>query len=96
VARFGGEEFGIILTDSRTQEGWRLAERVLNAIRALRITLQEQTITITASIGVAEVYRSDTASRWLERADNALYMAKQQGRNRVVLAEPPSDQRLAA
>ena len=86
VARYGGEEFAIVLPDTSAQNAKRLAERMLQSIRVLRIPHNGQTISITVSIGVAQLGRSEAIQEWLDRADQALYRAKVEGRNRVVEA----------
>jgi len=86
VARYGGEEFAIVLPDTSAQNAKRLAERMLQSIRDLRIPHNGQTITITVSIGVAQLGRIEAIQEWLDRGDQALYRAKVEGRNRVVEA----------
>jgi diguanylate cyclase (GGDEF)-like protein len=86
VARYGGEEFAIVLPDTSAQNGTRLAERMLNAIRALRVPHGDQLITVTVSIGVGRLGRSESIQDWLERTDQALYRAKADGRDQVAEA----------
>ena len=85
VARYGGEEFAVILRDSRPGESMRLAHRFLDGLRTLRVRHDEREFQLTASIGVAECRAGETAEGWLARADAALYLAKQAGRDRAVL-----------
>ena len=62
-----------------------LAERLRNAVAALRINFEGNFISVTVSIGVTELAPEDTQTKDLyQRADRALYQAKEQGRNRVV------------
>jgi diguanylate cyclase (GGDEF)-like protein len=78
--RYGGEEFLAVLPSSDLQGAERVAERVRKIIckRAFR-----EIYTISASVGVAEYQHGETVLQLLERADNALYQAKSDGRNRV-------------
>jgi diguanylate cyclase (GGDEF)-like protein len=87
VARYGGEEFAVILHETSATDARAPAARALEQIAKLRFP-RAPTLGVTVSIGLAEFERGETASSWVERADRALYAAKQQGRNRVVEAEP--------
>ena len=80
--RFGGEEF-VVLTEQTAAQGLALAERVRQHIAQTSI-IRETTFTVSA--GVAQRKAGQTVREWLGRADNALYQAKESGRNRVVLA----------
>ncbi len=86
VARFGGEEFILLLPNSNTEQGLQVAEQLRAKTAATQITIDSDiSLTLSASFGVAHYCASD--SEWsvvLHRADNALYAAKKQGRNRVV------------
>jgi diguanylate cyclase (GGDEF)-like protein len=86
IARYGGDEFVAILPQTRVNQSERLATRFLEGIRRLTITTGEQSFPMTASIGLAELKRGEDAEDWLERADRALYEAKSQGRDRLVVA----------
>lgn len=86
VARYGGEEFAIICQEMTLDEAERKAERLLRAVRELSIPNQGTPIRITISIGLAESRPGENAAAWIERADQALYKAKQNGRNRVHVA----------
>jgi diguanylate cyclase len=86
-ARFGGEEFTIILTDIDVTTAAHLVERVRNDLEraAMRIVSGKIPIgTITASFGVADYRSGDTPEQLISRADERLYAAKALGRNRVV------------
>jgi diguanylate cyclase (GGDEF)-like protein/hemerythrin-like metal-binding protein len=89
AARWGGEEFAIVLPESSTSDVLIPLERVRQATAALRIHHGQQDIQVTVSIGVAS-YDSATgmAEQLLERADSALYRAKANGRNRIECATP--------
>jgi diguanylate cyclase (GGDEF)-like protein len=86
VARMGGEEFAILLCDSTVAEAHALAGQLCDDMAALRIWVGEQEVGLTASVGVSALKTGET--NWLEmlrRADVAMYKAKQEGRNRVML-----------
>ena len=88
VARYAGDEFAIILQDTAAKEGTALAERLLKAVSTTFVKLpDQQEIACTLSLGVAEIKKGDTPESWLSRADAALYIAKEKGRNRVVLKD---------
>jgi diguanylate cyclase (GGDEF)-like protein len=89
VARFGGEEFCVILPHTLHEGALQAAERLRDAIRALSIDWQDEVISVTVSTGVATAHTTDDAlDDLLQRADEALYRAKEEGRNRVVAARP--------
>ena len=82
--RQGGEEFLLLLPDTRAPEAMVVAETLRQAIARAPILGDEP---VTVSIGVGELHPSESAKDWLKRADEALYRAKDAGRNRVVSAE---------
>ena len=86
VARYGGEEFAIILQETAADAAKMLGERLLQAVRNLRIPYDDQELGITVSVGIAEMGIADDAGSWLRRADSALYRAKASGRNRLIQA----------
>lgn len=79
--RIGGEEFMLILPETRQKDAETLAHQLLTTISAGPFL---ENIQVTASAGVTEVVKGETWSTWLNRADQALYSAKAQGRNRLV------------
>ena len=85
AARVGGEEISIIASDCAVQEAVLLAERLRGAIEECTSTWQGSAIHVTASFGVAEA-NGETENAWsvYQHADQALYQAKQNGRNQVV------------
>lgn len=83
VARFGGEEFVMLLHNKGVKEGEELAERVRSIIAATEFTYKQQPLKVTISCGVASFSKKDTPTTLFERADKALYKAKRSGRNRV-------------
>ena len=86
IARYGGDEFVAILPQTRVNQSERLATRFLEGIRRLAVSRDDQHFSMTASIGLAELKRGEDADAWLERADRALYQAKSNGRDRLVIA----------
>lgn len=88
LARFGGEEFVALLPVRDDKEAVELAEAMRQAISDQEITLDDQSLRVTASIGLAMGKSADRFSLelLLRRADEALYRAKNAGRNRVEIA----------
>lgn len=86
--RYGGEEFVLVLTATTVEGAFITAERVRTRIEALRFPAVSADMTVTVSIGIADLrYNEDTALTF-KRADDALYKAKQGGRNRCIIATP--------
>ncbi|HPF58355.1 MAG TPA: GGDEF domain-containing protein [Candidatus Competibacteraceae bacterium] len=85
VARYGGEEFAMILQETAMDAAGMLGERLLQAARNLCPDYQGHKLCFTVSVGIAELSVTDeNTSSWLQRADSALYRAKQGGRDRLV------------
>lgn len=83
-SRFGGEEFIILLPNTREVDAVRYAQRLCDNIRALRIEVDGgETVSITVSIGVAEWQSGDEKEMTINKADKALYQAKETGRDRA-------------
>ncbi len=91
LARFGGEEFLVVLPGSDRRTASAIAERLRTALETALVTYREQHIPVTASFGVA-TYDPGTSSPYLtteefiNAADRSLYRAKAEGKNRVVLS----------
>ena len=82
--RLGGEEFAVLLPQTSRQDGKILAERLCDTIAQSEIDIGDKSLRITVSIGVSELMpREDKLDAVLKRADDAMYEAKQNGRNRV-------------
>jgi diguanylate cyclase (GGDEF)-like protein len=84
IARTGGEEFTVLLPDTSTAAGTQAAERVRQAIEALEIPFDDEPIRFTVSAGVAQL--DPSRGSWevmMRRADSAMYLAKEHGRNSV-------------
>lgn len=90
VARFGGDEFILLLTDIKNEEEWRaIFERTLHVIAEPCVLGDGERITVYGSLGVT-LYPQDTGSadELLRHADQAMYRAKQAGRNRLCVYAP--------
>ena len=86
--RYGGEEFVVLLHKTDVAGAKIGAERLRRTIENLELNCGAEAISVTASIGSASLCHGEGKQSLLERADQALYQAKESGRNRVVLAEP--------
>lgn len=86
VARFGGEEFIVLLADTPLKNAATLAQKLCDSLRERQIMFGSTRIPITASFGVAslESDRTATPDQLVTYADNALYQAKERGRDQVV------------
>lgn len=84
LARYGGEEFVAVL-HAGAAEALQVAERLRERIERVRFHSQNQPVSITLSCGVATVHAGDTPATAFERADRALYQAKDSGRNRCAV-----------
>jgi len=82
VGRWGGEEFLVLLKHCQLDDALKRAESIRLAIQAYAIGFEEQTLYTTASFGVVEYRDQDDHNTLLKRADQALYIAKQNGKNR--------------
>jgi diguanylate cyclase (GGDEF)-like protein len=97
VARYGGEEFAIILVSTDRRGCRASAQRVLKAVRALRIPHEGGVFTFTLSVGAA-TFPDDAGTRedLVRRADQALYAAKERGRDRAVSSHELESRPLAS
>lgn len=89
VARYGGEEFAIILPNTDTQGAWRIAQKIHNSIRALKINHapghSEPYVTLTMGVSTIIPGHNNSPQILVQASDLALYYAKQQGRNRTYI-----------
>jgi diguanylate cyclase (GGDEF)-like protein len=82
--RYGGEEFLLMLPETSIDEAIMLAERVRLSIEKIDFSEISEDLALTVSIGVAEFRSGESISQTVARADEALYLAKSSGRNRVI------------
>ncbi|MEO1171458.1 MAG: GGDEF domain-containing protein, partial [Myxococcota bacterium] len=85
LARWGGEEFALIMRDTRAEEAFIAAERIRRAIEGTPVEFEGQTLKVTVSLGVATWTEDDDMSldQLVKKADDLLYDAKHKGRNRT-------------
>lgn len=89
LARYGGEEFVIVMPESTLEQAATLAEKVRKLIEETEFHFEEHTIPVTVSVGVASHYsKVQDVDGFIKVADEALYRAKDTGRNRVCNHEP--------
>jgi diguanylate cyclase (GGDEF)-like protein len=91
LGRLGGEEFVVIQSDADEVSGRLLAERLLAQVRALDLNRLPPGRRLTISIGLTVCSKADSVTQMLRRADEALYVAKAGGRDRVVTRVAPPD-----
>ncbi len=91
AARFGGEEFAVLLIQCDPDKGYLIGERIRQAIEERQVTFGGKELSVTVSIGVShtstEVLVADSAT-FIDRADKALYSAKHAGRNKTSVFDP--------
>lgn len=90
LARFGGEEFACMLPETALDDAGALADRVRHVISTLSFAYDGGLFSVTVSIGVAQWHLNETIESVIQQADQALYKAKDAGRNCIALAESPS------
>lgn len=90
LGRYGGEEFGIILFNTNLGNGIKVLNELREGFSRIRHRGEGKDFYVTFSCGIADFPRFPTAEALVEAADKALYMAKNQGRNRVVPATAPN------
>ena len=86
IARYGGEEFVMFLPGANEEEALVLADALREKIAAYRFNHHDAVIKITMSCGISSFIKNDNHESMFERADKALYSAKDKGRNQCVTA----------
>ena len=92
VARFGGEEFAIILPDTTLSQAAEVAERIRKRVDQIEFDIPNNKLHCTISIGVSMIMPGDTPEKLIGRADKALYHVKSTGRNKVAVFYDPPEQ----
>ncbi|MDC0664034.1 GGDEF domain-containing protein [Marinobacter sp. SS21] len=83
LARWGGEEFLVLLPETSNAVAVKIANRIRESIASQSIEFEGQAVSATISVGVATIQGAESIDRLLQRADEALYQAKSEGRNKV-------------
>jgi diguanylate cyclase (GGDEF)-like protein len=95
VARFGGEEFVIIFPNTTGHQAATLIQAIINKIRRTPITEHEgQAFNITFSAGIAQWQPGSDVQKWIQTADETMYKAKEQGRNRCLVYDHSMEETL--
>lgn len=84
LARYGGEEFTVLLPEINQQQMHVALEKLCHKVKSIPFKFKKETITITISIGCTDFFDGDDLDTVFERADNALYEAKRNGRDQVI------------
>ena len=93
--RYGGEEFTVILPETKGKKAKNVANRIKRAVELERFLPEpDKVVTITISIGLTEYFKNEQLSTFIKRADQAMYNSKARGRNRIssLFVEPSSKQ----
>jgi diguanylate cyclase (GGDEF)-like protein len=88
IARYGGEEFALVLAETTEEQARVMAERCRALVESAALIRDHEVIRVTASVGIAALPRENVecVERLIDLADEALYRAKSEGRNRVAIA----------
>ncbi|MDO9105677.1 MAG: diguanylate cyclase [Methylovulum sp.] len=85
IARFGGEEFTMLLPHTNKQSAFKLAHHLRHSIEQSHVYANDHALSVTISCGITQFIKGDTHDTAFARADQALYRAKEQGRNQCCL-----------
>ncbi|HEY5927323.1 MAG TPA: diguanylate cyclase [Kofleriaceae bacterium] len=88
VARYGGEEFGLLFVQSGLPEASIIANRIRERVAKSSFAVEEASVQISVSIGLAQYAAKEDITALIKRADSALYRAKEGGRNQVAVDSP--------
>ncbi|MFT6735571.1 MAG: diguanylate cyclase [Polaribacter sp.] len=91
VARFGGEEFVILLPETTLTDATRAMNKMRQSVSQIALENNGEKVEVTMSFGISEFTNDDTTKAVFERADSALYRAKEKGRNRVCCQRATED-----
>ncbi|MDK2779213.1 MAG: GGDEF domain-containing protein [Pseudomonadota bacterium] len=86
IARYGGEEFVILMPETNADEAMLAAEKLRQRVEQSPFNFRKERVPITMSFGISEFYKLEAPDVVFERADKALYRAKEEGRNRCNMA----------
>ena len=87
LARFGGEEFVILLPETDADQALKAIEKMRHHISQCPFHFQDDPVQITISAGIAVHHRNEVGENWLHRADKALYLSKDKGRNCTTVSD---------
>jgi diguanylate cyclase (GGDEF)-like protein len=85
IARYGGEEFVLIMPHSRLEQVLKPLEKLRITVKSIPFKFKQQPVSVTISFGVTQLKQGDSMAQAFDRADEALYEAKRQGRDRIVV-----------
>ncbi len=90
-SRYGGEEFLLLLRETNAENAFQFAEQLRIAIQSTTIVVEDQTINVTCSIGIAAFNNITKYHDWIQNVDMAMYQSKRNGRNQTTMfqEEPP-------
>ncbi len=87
IARYGGDEFVVVVDECGVEVAALMAQRLMDWVRNLQEVVDGETVVVTVSVGAAMLQPGDTVDQWFRRADEALRVAKVEGRDRWVVYE---------
>jgi diguanylate cyclase (GGDEF)-like protein len=87
LARLGGDEFVLLLPAANGLQAYEVVERARTALQSQPISVNDASVTIRISAGIASLTQDETFDGFMIRADQALYRAKESGRNRIHMAD---------